>query len=313
MELDTDSFIEEKIDEIKKTVGDEKAICALSGGVDSSVVAMLAHKAIGDQLECFFLQDGLMREGEPEQVKETFAKYGIDVEIKDVADEFFAALKGKEDPEEKRKAFRDIFYTVLGRIVKESGAKFMFQGTIAADIKETVGGVKSQHNVLEQIGLDTSSWGLEKVMEPLIELYKPQVRMVAKALGLPESVYNRMPFCGPGLSARVIGEVTPERVETVRKATKIVEEELRDSGAFQYLAVLFKDRATGITEDGKRRFGQIIAVRCVESRDAVTAGVTKLGWDKLERLQQRICAEVPGVVKVVYDLTPKPPSTIEYI
>jgi len=313
MELDTDSFIEEKIDEIKKTVGDEKAICALSGGVDSSVVAMLAHKAIGDQLECFFLQDGLMREGEPEQVKETFAKYGIDVEIKDVADEFFAALKGKEDPEEKRKAFRDIFYTVLGRIVKESGAKFMFQGTIAADIKETVGGVKSQHNVLEQIGLDTSSWGLEKVMEPLIELYKPQVRMVAKALGLPESVYNRMPFCGPGLSARVIGEVTPDRVETVRKATKIVEEELRDSGAFQYLAVLFKDRATGITEDGKRRFGQIIAVRCVESRDAVTAGVTKLGWDKLERLQQRICAEVPGVVKVVYDLTPKPPSTIEYI
>ena len=313
MELDVESFIEEKVSEIKKTVGSKKAICALSGGVDSSVVAALADRAIGDQLSCFFLQDGVMRAGESEQVKSTFAKLGIDVEIVDVADEFFAALKGKEDPEEKRKAFRNIFYTVLGRIVKESGAKFMLQGTIAPDIKETVGGVKSQHNVLEQIGLDTSAWGLEKVMEPLIDLYKPDVRQVAKALGLPESVYSRMPFCGPGLSARIIGEVTPKRVETVRKATKIVEEELKDSGAFQYLAVLFKDQATGMTEDGGRRFGQIIAVRCVESKDAVTAGVTKLGWDKLEKLQQRICSEVPGVVKVVYDLTPKPPSTIEYI
>lgn len=313
MELDAEAFVEKKVAEIKDTVGDEKAICALSGGVDSSVVAVLAHRAIGDNLECFFLQDGLMREGEPEEVKSTFAKVGIDVEIKDVADEFFAALKGKEGPEEKRKAFRDVFYTVLGRIVKESGAKFMFQGTIAPDIKETVGGVKSQHNVLEQIGLDTSEWGLEKVMEPLIELYKPGVRAVAKESGLPESVYNRMPFCGPGLSARVIGEVTPERTETVRKATAIVEEELKGTDAFQYLAVLFKDQATGVTEDGKRRFGQIIAVRCVDSEDAVTADATKLGWDKLEKLQQRICSEVPGVVKVVYDLTPKPPSTIEYI
>ncbi len=313
MELDVDSFIEEKVSAIKETVGDEKAICALSGGVDSSVVAVLANKAIGSQLQCFFLQDGLMREGEPEQVKRTFADYGIEVGIKDVVEEFFEALKGKEGPEEKRKAFRDVFYRVLGRIVKESGAKFMFQGTIAADIKETVGGVKSQHNVLEQIGLDTSSWGLEMVMEPLIDLYKPEVRKVAKGLGLPETVYNRMPFCGPGLSARVIGEVTPKRVETVRKATAIVEEELKDSGAFQYLAVLLKDQATGITDDGKRRFGQIISVRCVESEDAVTAGVTKLAWDKLETLQQRICSEVPGVVKVVYDLTPKPPSTIEYI
>ncbi len=313
MDFNAKSFVDQKVAEIKSAVGDKKAICALSGGVDSSVVAVLAHRAVGSNLKCFFLQDGLMREGEPEWVKTTFANVGINVEVMDVADEFFAALKGKEDPEEKRKAFRNIFYTVLGRIVKQSGAKFMFQGTIAADIKETVGGVKSQHNVLEQIGLDTKSWGLEKVMEPLIELYKPEVRIVAKEVGLPESVYGRMPFCGPGLSARVLGEVTPEKVSTLRKATAIVEHELKDTGAFQYLAVLFKDQATGITPDGKRRFGQIIAVRCVESRDAVTAGVTKLGWDKLERMQQRICAEVPGVVKVVYDLTPKPPSTIEYI
>ena len=311
--MDTDSFIDEKVKWIKGTVGDQKAICALSGGVDSSVVAVLAHKAVGDNLKCFFLQDGLMRAGEPEWVKETFAAVGVDVDVMDVQDEFFAALKGKEDPEEKRKAFRNTFYTVLGRIVQESGAKFMFQGTIAPDIKETAGGIKSQHNVLEQIGLSTDDWGLEKVMEPLVDLYKPGVREVAKALGLPDSVSNRMPFCGPGLSARVLGEVTPERTETLRKATAIVEEELKDSGAFQYLAVLFKDQATGMTEDKQRRFGQIIAVRCVESQDATVADVTKLGWDKLEKLQQRICDEVPDVVKVVYDLTPKPPSTIEYI
>jgi GMP synthase (glutamine-hydrolysing) len=311
--FDAKGFVDKKIREIKNTVRDKKAICALSGGVDSSVVAVLAYRAIGKNLRCFFLDDGLMRENEADEVKEDFSKLGIDAEVRDVADEFFAALKGKEDPEEKRKAFRNIFYTILGRIVQESGAKFMFQGTIAPDIKETAGGIKSQHNVLEQIGLDPQDWGLEKVMEPLIELYKPEVRMVAKELGLPESRYDRMPFCGPGLSARVLGEVTPERVETLRKATAIVEEELKDTGAFQYLAVLFKDMATGMTVDKKRRFGQIIAVRCVESKDAVTAGVTKLGWDKLERLQKRICSEVPGVVKVVYDITPKPPSTIEYI
>jgi len=312
--MDTRKFIEEKIDEIRRRVGFEKTINALSGGVDSSAVTLLGHRAIGDQLKTVFIDTGVMREREPEMVIETFKKIGVNVHLIVAREEFFKAFKGMIDPEEKRKAFRNTFYSVLGRAVKESGAKFLLQGTIAADISETQRGVKTQHNILEQIGIDPRVYGFE-VIEPLRDLYKDGVREVAKALGLPQEIFSRMPFPGPGLATRIIGEVTPERVTVVRKAVKIVEEEVGPLKPFQAFAVLLSDKATGVTgsEEGRRSFGDMIAIRSVESRDAIRAEVTEIPWELLRKIQKRIIAEIPSVNKVLYDLTPKPPSTIEYI
>ena len=310
--MNSKQFVAEKTEEIREVVGDERALVALSGGVDSSTVAAIADEALGEQLVALFIDDGLMREGEGEMVAEAFAALGISVQIINRADEFFAALAGLTDPEEKRKAFRDVFYHTLGAAVRDNQASFLLQGTIAADVIETQRGIKTQHNILEQIGLDPATYGLH-ILEPLRELFKPEVRQVAAELGLPEAISQRMPFPGPGLATRVVGEVTPEWVKTLRAATVIVEEELCELRPFQAFAVLLNDRATGLTEGGERAFGQIIVVRSVESEDAMTASVTELDWAKLHRLQQRICAEVPGVTKVLYDLTPKPPSTIEYI
>jgi len=309
--MDYGNFVKEKIEEIRSACGQDRAINALSGGVDSSTVTMLGHKAIGERLKTVFIDTGVMRENEPETVVAEFAGLGVNVNLIDAKDEFFAAFKGLLDPEEKRKAFRNTFYTVLGRAVKASGAKFLLQGTIAADVVETQRGVKTQHNILEQIGIDPAAYGF-KVLEPLKDLYKPQVREVARALGLPESRSQKMPFPGPGLATRVIGEVTPERVEVVRKAVRLVEEEVTPLKPFQCFAVLLSDRATGLRE-GKRAFGQIIVIRSVESKDAMTAEITEIPYEILKRLQHRICAEIPSVTKVLYDLTPKPPSTIEYI
>jgi GMP synthase (glutamine-hydrolysing) len=311
--MDVKQFIYEQVALIRETVGQGKAINALSGGVDSSVVTALGHKAIGDQLETVFLDDGLMREKEPEEVAATFEPLGIPVRIVDLKDRFFSALKGIEDPEEKRKAFRDTFYTCFGEIVKESGASFLLQGTIKADIIETQKGVKTQHNILEQIGIDPEAGYGFKVIEPLIELFKPDVRQVATGLGLPEAVAQRMPFPGPGLATRCLGEANRERIEIVRKAVRIVEEETKDIPAFQCFAVLLKDRATGLKKDGSREFGHIIVVRCVESENAMTAEPVPLPWDVLRKLEHRIAGEIEEVSRVLYDLTPKPPATIEYI
>ncbi len=312
MKFDAKKFIEEKSKELKDTINDKKAICATSGGVDSMTCALLAHKVIGDQLTTLFIDDGLMRENEPETVTEWLRDNKINVKLINAGDDFFAALKGIEDPEEKRKAFRDTFYKTLGRAVKESEASFMIQGTIAADIVETKGGIKTQHNVLEQIGISPEKYGL-RILEPLREIYKPQVREVAKELGLPEEYHQRMPFPGPGLATRIIGEVTPEKVTILRKATEIVEEEiLKELKPFQAFAVLLNDRATGVV-GGKRAFGNIIVVRSVESKDAMTASVTEIPWKTLQRIQERICEEIPEVTRVLYDITPKPPGTIEYI
>lgn len=310
--MDEKKFIEKEIEEIKAVVGAERAISALSGGVDSSTCTVLAHRAISSKLKVIFIDDGLMREREAEDVSQIFQGLGIKIEVIDAQDEFFSALKGKLDPEEKRKTFRHTFYSVFGREVLRSGAKFLIQGTIAADVIETKGGVKTQHNILEQIGIDPERGFGFKVVEPLKDLFKPQVRKVAKALGLPEGVYGRMPFPGPGLAARVLGEVTLERVSVVRKATRIVEEETERLKPFQAFAVLLSDGGTGI-EEGRRKFGQIIIVRSVESKDAMTAEPSKIPWKALMSISRRITGEIPEVVRVAYEITPKPPSTIEYI
>ncbi|MCK4327044.1 MAG: ExsB family transcriptional regulator [Candidatus Diapherotrites archaeon] len=311
--MDYQRFITEKTKMISDAVGGGVAINALSGGVDSSVVTVLGHKAIGDRLKTYFVNSGLMREGEAKQVVDCFAGLGIEVNVLEAQEEFFSALKGLEDPEEKRNAITNSFYAnVFSRLVRESGAKTLLQGTILTDVDETVAGIKRQHNVLEQLGIDTEKEYGYKVLEPLIELRKDGVRELGKALGMPEDVFTRIPFPGPALAARVIGEVTPERVGLARKATKIVEEELKDSNAFQYFAVLMSDRATGMRE-GKRAFGEIIVVRCVESIDARTATPTQLPWEKLKAIEQKITSELPEVVRVLYDLTPKPPSTIEFV
>jgi GMP synthase (glutamine-hydrolysing) len=253
-----------------------------------------------------------MRKGEPERVVKIFADMGITVKLIDARTEFLVALKGLTDPEEKRNAITTTFYsTVFGRLVRETGAKLLLHGTILTDIEETVAGIKRQHNILAQLGIDPEKEYGYKVLEPLQTLRKDGVRKVAKVLGLPAEVTKRIPFPGPALATRIVGEVTEERLTTVRAATAIVEEELGKSRAFQYMAVLLNDKATGIRE-GKREFGQIIVVRCINSVDARTATVVEIPWEKLHRLSEQITS-IEGVNRCLYDLTPKPPATIEYI
>jgi GMP synthase (glutamine-hydrolysing) len=312
-DLDPQKFIEEKIAEIASSAGSGLAVNALSGGVDSSAVTILGHKALGDRLKTYFIENGLMREGEPQEIVSLFKQLGVPVGIIDAKAAFFDALKGVTDPEEKREAITHAFYKeVFGDLVKQTGATHLLQGTNYTDIEETVAGVKRQHNILEQLGIDTEKQYGYKVIEPLIQLRKPAVREVAKALGLPQETYNRPPFPGPALAARVIGEVTPQRVDTVRTATKIVEEELSDTGAFQCLAILHEDKVTGV-RNGKRDYGFQIEVRCWDSEDAQTGSPTRLAFDTLEKLADRITTEVTGVVSVTYNITKKPPSTIEAV
>lgn len=312
-DLDATEFIEHQVQGISAAVGEGLAINALSGGVDSSTVTLLGHKALGDRLLTYFVENGIMRQGEPQRVVALFEELGVPVQIVDARQQFLDALKGVTDPEEKREAITQAFYRdVFGRLVRESGAKYLLQGTIYTDVEETIAGIKRQHNILAQLGIDTEEVYGYKVVEPLIQLRKPGVRIVAKALGLPEEIYNRPPFPGPALAARVIGEVTPERVEIVRGATAIVEEELAHTEAFQYLAILHQDRVTG-TRDGRRDFGLQIEVRCWDSKDARTGSPTRLPYDVLDKLAERITTEVPGVVSVTYNITKKPPSTIEAV
>ena len=311
--LSANEFTKQKVEEISSIVGNGLAINALSGGVDSSVVTMLAHKALGNRLKSYFIDSGLMREGEPEHIVSVFKYLGVEVKIIDAQKQFFDALQEKLDPEEKREAITQTFYAIVfAQLAKKSSAGYVLQGTNYTDIEETIAGIKRQHNIIEQLGINPEKEYGYKIIEPLIELRKPAIRVIGKDLGLPEEIYNRPPFPGPALSARVIGEVTSERVAVARKTTTIVEEELCDTGAFQYLAILHDDRVTGI-RDGKRDYGMQIEVRCWDSEDAKTGSPTRLPFDTLDRLGQRITSEVPGVVSVTYSITRKPPSTIEAI
>lgn len=303
-------FVEDSLEDIRQFVGENRIISACSGGVDSTVTTVLVQKSVGEKLLAVFINDGLRRKGEPEFVIRTLNSLGIRTKRIDAEEEFFAVLKGKTDAEKKRKAFREKFYKTLGRVAHEEQINYIAQGTIKADVIETVKGIKSQHNVLEQIGINPEIYGY-KIIEPLRDLFKPEVRKVAHELGLPADISERMPFPGPALSLRVLGEVTPQRIEIVRRATQIVEEEAEQLKTFQNFAVLHNDKATGI-KNGKRVYGNIITVRIVDSQDAVTARARQVPYEILARISDRITGEIPSVVRCLYDLTDKPPSTIEF-
>lgn len=299
-----DKFIQDSIQKIKKDIKG-RAIIALSGGVDSSVCAVLAHRAIGDLLTPIYIDTGLMRKGETEIIKKIFSD--MNLQVIDGKDNFLKALKGKTDPEKKRKAVGEAFIREFEREAKLLGAKCLIQGTIYPDRIESEGGIKSHHNV----GGLPSVMDFESIVEPIADLYKDEVREVARALGLPKDISDRMPFPGPGLSVRIIGEVTEEKLDVVREANAIVEEELLEPfKPWQTFAALL-EKGTGVKGD-VRVHGWIIAVRAVQSRDGMTAEAMELPWDVLQNIQSRITSEIPDVSRVLYDLTPKPPATIEF-
>ena len=303
--VDVDSFIEEKIEEIGGEVGDANAIIALSGGVDSSTAAALAYEAVGDQLTPVYVDTGLMRKGETDQIRETFA-YMDSLRIVDAKDRFLAELEGVTHPEEKRHAIGEQFIREFETIAREVEADYLVQGTIYPDRIESEGTIKSHHNVgglPERIDFDG-------IVEPMRDLYKDEVREVARALELEEVVSERMPFPGPGLAVRILGEVTGEKLDVAREANHVVEEELEEYEPWQALAAVI-GKATGVKGDN-RVHGWVVAVRSVESRDGMTARAQEIDWDTLQRIQSRITGENETVSRVVYDVTHKPPATIEY-
>jgi GMP synthase (glutamine-hydrolysing) len=313
-------FIETEVARVRATVGQARVICGLSGGVDSSVAAALVHKAIGEQLTCIFVDHGLLRLHEREQVEQTFRRaLGIDLRIVDASAEFLGALAGVEDPEEKRRRIGHTFINVFEREAGGvgGGAEFLVQGTLYPDVIESVsprGGpsvtIKSHHNV----------GGLPermpfRLIEPLRELFKDEVRQVGRELGLPEEVVGRHPFPGPGLAIRILGEVTRPALDRLRRADAIYLDEIRAAGLYddiwQAFAVLLPVRSVGVQGDG-RTYDQVIALRAVTSRDGMTADWFPFPPDVLARIANRIANEVPGVNRVVYDVSSKPPATIEW-
>ncbi len=307
-------FTEDIIRDIKDSIGSEKAICALSGGVDSSVAALLVFKAIGKNLKSFYIDSGLMREDETEVLQKVFSKhYQMDIQIIDAKTQFLNALKDVVDPEEKRKIIGKTFIEVFEKEAKRYGAKFLVQGTIYPDVIESAGTkhakvIKSHHNV----GGLPSKMNLV-LTEPLRNFYKDEVRKIGKVLGLPDQIINRQPFPGPGLAIRIIGDVTEEKLEILRKADKIVQEEVKEveGKLWQVFAVFTGIKTTGVKGDN-RIYGETIAIRAIEAQDAMSANFARLPYELLDKISTRIVNEVLEVNRVVYDITNKPPATMEW-
>jgi len=326
--FDSKTFVERQIEEIKRVIGNSKALVAVSGGVDSSTCAVLTHMAIGDNLVCVFLDDGFMRLNEPEIVAKALSKPPINlpVKIERVQERFLNALAGIKDAEEKRKAFRATFYEVLSEIARREECEYLIQGTILADVIETKGGIKTQHNVLEQIGINPRELYGFKVVEPLASLLKWQVREVARYLKIPPEISERQPFPGPGLSVRVIGEIKPDKLITLKNATAVVEDYLAIYKPSQYFAAIidnrfkpnpnlkkikavaatslgvkpesisvkvFSDKATGVKKN-RRRYGNIVAVRCIQD------GTYTPPLNSLLEMQKNIIESNPSVTRVLY-------------
>ena len=311
-----ENIVDRMVEEVRRKVGAGKAIIALSGGIDSSVATAIAAKALGDRLTAVFVDHGFMREKEPEFVKNTFQKFKINLVIVNAQERFFEKLKGVIDPEKKRKIIGEEFIRVFEEIAEKVGAEYLIQGTIYPDRIESgfrrfSDKIKTHHNVA---GLPTRI-NFREIVEPLRDLYKDEVRKVAQMIGLPKEIVFRQPFPGPGLAVRVIGEITKEKVEIVRRADKIMREEIEKAGLkdklWQYFAVLTNTKATGVKGDA-RAYGYVVAVRAVESREAMTASFARIPYKVLEKISTRITSEIPEVVRVVYDITHKPPATIEW-
>lgn len=394
--FDPEAFILNQVKELKKEIRGERALVAISGGVDSTTSAVLTHKAVGKNLLCVMLDDAFMREGEPQRIAQLVSQPPIQlpIHVLDVQERFISILEGLDDAEEKRKAFREIFYRVLGETAEKEGCKILVQGTIKADVLETIGGIKTQHNVLEQMGINPIERYGFKVVEPLASLFKEQVRMVARKLGIPEEISERQPFPGPGLSLRVIGKVNRDKLDFVKRATTILEnnfEKHKPSQCFaaildnktiaysidthiqesmarllnipsRHIAVkIFEARATGV-KGGRRRYGQIAALkaqtrdgnpyrpsiprlvdlqeraltadpslarivyairetsptlpyaiilRAITTHDFLTAEVAEIPWNTIDETAEEILRVCPKVAAIYYDVTPKPPATIE--
>ena len=303
--VETESFIEEKVAEIGDAVGDANAVIALSGGVDSSTAAALAYEAVGDQLAPVYVDTGLMRKGETEGIRETFA-YMDSLRIVDARERFLDELAGITDPEAKRHAIGEQFIREFETVAREVDADSLVQGTIYPDRIKSEGTIKSHHNV----GGLPDVMDFEGIVEPMRDLYKDEVREVARALDLEEVVSERMPFPGPGLAVRITGEVTEEKLAVAREANHVVEEELEEYDPWQALAAVI-GKATGVKGDN-RVHGWVVAVRSVESRDGMTARAQEVDWETLQRIQSRVTGENENVARVLYDVTHKPPATIEY-
>jgi GMP synthase (glutamine-hydrolysing) len=393
-ELEVEAFVDKQVKVIREILGKEKALIAVSGGVDSTVCAVLTHMAIGDNLICAFIDDNFMRLGEPESVKAMLSASPLNLPVKilDERERFMAALAGLEDAEEKRKAFRETFYQTLGDAARAEGCRHLVQGTIKADIDETKGGIKTQHNILEQIGIDPVERFGYKIIEPIASLYKYQVRQVARFLGAPAEVSERQPFPGPGLSVRMPGEITEEKLVQLKASTEVVEKGFKELKPAQYFSAIFdgetecppesvagavaealgmdraklsayylKERGTGMIE-GSRTYGYVagievkgkdgkperlayeklnrmrevvqppeagvsrvlylvadrkgegyyVTMRAVETRDFLIARITEVPWDTLKKTAEEVLETCQKVVKVFYDVTPKPPATVEF-